>query len=212
MGSLTSWAIQCGNALRRFLRALPAWVRRDFIWSLLLIPAAFTVLVYRLSAANFQGWANSDVFKSLMEIVHPAFLLGCLLLSLVRLLMTRDRAFAFLAVLSAFVLGREIMGQGSTIILLAGLTGLIAYADRHPDRIVTLRQAKWALNLVALCFVCYLASQLLDRGVIKRIGWLILWDTSWKPPYASNLEEALEALGGFFLLLSPLTIRGGKRR
>nr|MDJ0856511.1 hypothetical protein [Desulfobacterales bacterium] len=78
MGSLTSWAIQCGNALRRFLRALPAWVRRDFIWSLLLIPAAFTVLVYRLSAANFQGWANSDVFKSLMEIVHPAFLLGCL--------------------------------------------------------------------------------------------------------------------------------------
>ncbi len=212
MGSLTSWAIECGNALRRFLLALPGWVRREFVWVLLLVPVALAVLVYRLSAANFQGWADSDVFKPLMEIVHPALLLGFLLLSLLRLLTTRDRAFIFLAVLSAFVLGRELMGQGSTLILLAGLAGLIVYADRHPDRVASLRTARWALNFMAMCFVCYLISQLLDRGVVKRIGWLILWDTSWKPPYASNLEEALESLGGFFLLLTPLAIRGRPRR
>ncbi len=211
MGSLTSWAIACGNAFRRFLLALPGWARREFVWGLLLVPVALAVLVYRLSAANFQGWADSDVFKPLMEIVHPGLLLGFLLLALWRLLTTRDRAFGFLAVLSAFVLGRELMGQGSTIILLMGLAGLIVYADRHPDHLASLRHAPWALNFLAMCFVCYLISQLLDRGVVKRIGWLILWDTSWKPPFASNLEEALESLGGFFLLLSPLAVRGRKK-
>ncbi|MGD8268137.1 MAG: hypothetical protein PVG19_13395 [Desulfobacterales bacterium] len=48
--------------------------------------------------------------------------------------------------------------------------------------------------------------------MVKRIGWLILWDTSWKPPHASNLEEALESLGGFFLLLAPMTIRRRPKR
>lgn len=210
MGGLTSWAIQNGQAIRRFLFSLPGWVRRDFAWGLLICPVLLVAMIYHLSAADFRGWSDSDVFKPLMEIVHPAFLLGFLLLSLARLLLTRDRVFAFLAVLSAFVLGREIMGQGSTVILLVGLAGLIIYADKHPDRIASLRHARWAMNFLGMCFVCYLASQLLDRGLVKRIGWLILWDTSWSPPYASNLEEALESLGGFFLLLSPLAIRSPK--
>ena len=66
---------------------------------------------------------------------------------------------------------------------------------------------RWATPLLGMCFVCYLSSQLLDRGIVKRIGWLILWDTSWKPAYSSNLEEALETLGGLFLLCTPFAVK-----
>ena len=190
-----------------FLSSLHGWARRDFIWGLLVIPLLLIVLVYSLSATNFQGWGNQSAFKDLMEIVHPALLAGFLLVSLLRLWLSRNTAFAFLAVLSVFVLGRELMGQGSTFILFAAIIGLIIYGRRHPDRIGSLLQSRWAISFLGMCFVCYLCSQLLDRGIVKRIGWLIFWDTSWKPPFSSNLEESLESLGGFFLLLTPLAIR-----
>ncbi len=195
------------QAAHDFLSSLYGWARRDFIWGLLVIPLLLIVLVYSLSAANFQGWGNQSAFKDLMEIVHPALLAGFLLISLLRLWVSRDTVFAFLAVLSVFVLGRELMGQGSTFILITGLIGLIIYGRRHPDRIDPLLQSRLAMSFLAMCFVCYLCSQLLDRGVVTRIGWLIFWDTSWKPPFSSNLEESLESLGGFFLLLTPFAIR-----
>jgi len=211
MGSLISGSLRSGRAIRSFLFSLPGWVRRDFKWGLLIVPVLSSVLVHRLSAANFMGWGDYGVFKSLMEVVHPALLAGFLLVSLLRLFMSRDIAFAFLAVLSLFVLGRELMGQGSTIFLYAGLIGLIVYGNRHPDRIASLLRSKWATSFLGMCFVCYLSSQLLDRGVVKRIGWLLLWDTSWQPPFSSNLEEALESLGGLFLLFTPFAIRAGDK-
>ncbi len=212
MGSLTSQGVQIGQAAAGFLRSLLAWAHRDFIWYLLIVPVLLIAAVYQLSAANFLGWGDSSVFKPLMEIVHPALLAGFLCFSLLRRLQTRDTAFAFLAVLSAFVLSREIMGQGSSIVLYAGLIGLIVYGRIHPHRIAPLLRSRWATSFLGMCFVCYLSSQLLDRGVVKRIGWLVLWDTSWEPPYASNLEEALESLGGLFLMLTPLVIRTPQNR
>ena len=205
-------AFQKGGAIHRLGFALLGWARRDFIWGLLIIPILLVILIHGLSDANFRGWQDSGVFKPLMEIVHPALLAVFLCVSLARLLINRDEAFAFLAVLGAFVLGREILGQGSSFILFTGLILLVIYGSRHPDRIASLLSAKWATSFLAMCFICYLASQLLDRGVVKRIGWLILWDTSWKPPHASNLEEALESLGGLFLLLIPLVIRRSRKR
>lgn len=207
MGSLTSRGYQLGQAACSFLNALRMWVRRDFIWPLLIIPILLVVLVYHASEANFRGWGDSRVFKPLMEILHPSLLTGFLVASLLRLVACRDSAFAFLMVLSAFVLSREIMGQGSSIILYAGLIGLIVYGNKQPQRIASLLSSRWAASFLGMCFVCYLSSQLLDRGAVKRLGWLILWDTSWEPPHASNLEEALESLGGLFLLLAPLAIR-----
>jgi hypothetical protein len=211
MGSLISGPLQKGRTIRSFLSSILGWVRRDFKWGLLIVPILLSALVYSLSAANFQGWGDHSVFKPLMEVVHPALLAGFLLVSLLRLWVSRDTAFAFLAILSVFVLGRELMGQGSTVILYAALIGLIIYGNRYPDRIASLLQSKWATSFLGMCFVCYLSSQLLDRGIVKRVGWLILWDTSWKPPFSSNLEEALESLGGLFLLLSPFAIRAGVR-
>ena len=194
------------------LRDLLVWVRRDFIWYLLIVPVLLVAAVYQVSAANYLGWGDSDVFKPIMEIVHPALLAGFLCFSLLRLMHNRDAAFGFLTVLSAFLLSREILGQGSSIVLYAGLIGLIIYGRKQPQRIALLLRSRWATSLLGMCFVCYLSSQLLDRGFVKRIGWLVLWDTSWKPPYASNLEEALETLGGLFLLFTPLVIRSSQRQ
>jgi hypothetical protein len=207
MNSTPSRIAQGRRSVVGFLSSLLAWARRDFLLGLLIVPVLYVVLVYYLSEANFQGWGEGKLFKPLMEIVHPALLAGFLLVSLLRFWMSRDTAFAFLAVLSVFVLTRELIGQGSTFILYAAIIGLIVYGNKHPDRIASLLRSKWATSFLGMCFVCYLSSQLLDRGIIKRIGWLILWDTSWNIPFSSNLEEALESLGGFFLLCTPFAVR-----
>jgi len=203
----TSKAVKIGQAVRRFLVAVLRWACRDFIWGLLVVPIFFVALVYSLCAANVLGWGDSSVFKSLMEIVHPLLLAGFLLLALQSWRLTRDVAFCFLTVLSVFVLGRELIGQGSTFLLYAAIIGLIIYGNRDPERIGSLLRSRWATSFFGMCFVCYLSSQLLDRGIAKRIGWLILWDTSWELPYSSNLEEALESLGGFFLLCTPFAVK-----
>ena len=197
---------EIGQAVGRFFSVVLGWVRRDFLWGLLVVPVLYVVIVYRLCDANFLGWGDSGVFKPLMEIVHPLLLAGFLLVSLLSWRLTRDVTFCFLTVLSVFVLARELIGQGSTFVLYAAIIGLILYGQRDPERIGSLLRSKWATSFLGMCFVCYLSSQLLDRGIAKRIGWLILWDTSWKLPYASNLEEALESLGGFFLLCTPIAV------
>ena len=106
--------------------------------------------------------------------------------------------------------GRELIGQGSTFVLYAAIIGLILYGNRDPERIGSLLRSRWAASFLGMCFVCYLSSQLLDRGIVKRIGWLIFWDTSWELPYSSTLEEALESLGGFFLLCTPFAVKAGR--
>lgn len=207
MNSIISRITQGIRYITGFLSSLPEWIRRDFKWPLVIVPVLLVAVVYYLSKINYLGWGDSSVFKPLMEIVHPSLLAGFLLVSLCRLWLSKDTVFAFLAVLSVFVLGRELMGQGSTFVLISALIGLIIYGRSNPDRIGSLLHSRWALSFLGMCFVCYLCSQLLDRGIIKRIGWLIFWDTSWKPPFFSNLEESLESLGGFFLLLTPFAIR-----
>ena len=202
----TSKLVKFGQAVGRFLIAGLKWVQRDFIWSLLFVPVLYIALVYRLCDANFLGWSDSNVFKPLMEVVHPILLAGTLLVSLQSWRLTRDVAFAFLAVLSLLFLARELIGQGSSFLLYIAVIGLIIYGNRRSERIGSLLGSKWATSFLGMCCVCYLSSQLIDRGVAKRIGWLILWDTSWKLPHSSNLEEALESLGGFFLLCAPFAV------
>jgi hypothetical protein len=183
------------------------WIRSDFKWSLLIIPILFSVLIYSLSEVDYQGWGDRHRFKFLMEIVHPVILATFLLVSLQSWLSTKDTTFIFLTVLSVLVLGRELYGQGAGFVFYPALIGLIVYGSRNPDRIASLLGSKWATSFLGMCFLCYLSSQLLDRGLVKRIGWLIFWDTSWKPPHASNLEESLESLGGLFLLCMSIVVR-----
>lgn len=182
------------------------WIRRDFLWGLLLVPVISSTVVYFLSLRNVQGWGETRSFKDLMEILHPSLVAGFLVVSWGRWFATRDAVFAFLGVLGAFVLSRELMGQGSSFVIYTGLIFLTMYALRHPENLKDIFFSRWAASFLFMCFLCYASSQLLDRGLVKRVGWLVLWDTSWRLPYSSNIEEALEALGGFFLLLTPIVV------
>lgn len=193
-------------SFKETILAILRWVPRDFVWALLVVPIISSTVVYLLSAGDVNGWGDDDKFKVVMEILHPTFIAIFLIVSWGKWIATRATEFAFLGTLSAFVLCRELVGQGSSIVLYAGLMMLFVYAMRNPEKLGGLFPSRWAGSFLLMCFMCYAFSQLLDRGAIKRIGWLLLWDTGWKVPYSSNFEEALEALGGFFLMLSPWVI------
>lgn len=160
--------------------------------------------MYQLADANAMGWNDAAVCKASMEIFHPALLITGTLIAFSGWALTRNVSLAFLGVMCAFVLSREIGGQGTSLILYAGLVGLIIYGHAKPHNIATLLDSRFASSLMATGFLCYAISQLYDRGVIKRLGWLITWDTSWKHPYADQIEETLESLGGAFLIMAVL--------
>ncbi len=187
-------------------RSVFRWIRRDFVWGLLVVPMVLSAAVWVLSVLDVNGWGDTAPFKDLMEIVHPSFIAGFLLVSWWRWFSTRNVGFAFLGILGVFVLSRELMGQGWSVLLYAGLVSLCIYATRNQQKLDSLFPSRWAASFLLMCFVCYVCSQLLDRGAVKRIGWLLTWDKSWEVPYSSNFEEALEVLGGVFLLLTPWVV------
>jgi hypothetical protein len=193
-------------SLKNFIQALPDWWRRDFVWRLMTVPVLFIVLMYILSDANIFGWQDSTGCKNDLEIIHPVLLLFSIIISVGGWLKTKDSALLFIGFLAAFALARELLGQGSTFVFIAGIIGLIIYANRDLERIKTLLNSKWSTSLLGMCFICYFISQLFDRGFMKRIWWLVTMDTSSKPPYSSNIEEGLESLGGFFLVLTSISL------
>lgn len=194
------------TALVTFFRSLPHWFRTRYLWILLLIPAIWIIVIYLLSDADFMGWNDAETCKAFMEILHPALLATGVLIALSGWLLSRNTSLAFLSVMCAFLLAREIGGQGTSFILYAGLAGLIIYGYFNQLKLMTLLHSRFACSWLATGFICYAVSQLLDRGVIKRLGWLFTWDTSWRPPYTSQIEESLEALGGSFILLAVFVI------
>ena len=193
-------------ALSAFFRALPEWFRTRYLRVLLLIPIAWYVIIYMLADANFMGWNNASTAKNFMEILHPSLLASGTVLGLLGFTLTRNSSLAFMGVMCVFTLAREIGGQGSSIILYIGLIALITYGYANRDRVHSLMQSRLASSCMASAFVCYFASQLLDRGVIKRIGWLFTEGTSWVPPYSDQIEESFESLGGAFLLVTVLIL------
>ena len=192
-----------GAALSTFTR----WLRRDFAVSLIATPILLAGIVHTLSTNGVNGWDDEQRFKALMEIIHPAIIALMAFIAWARWLQTRAPSFAFLGALALFVFSREIMGQGSSVVLYAGLIGLAILARRYPAKVAAIAQSRWTLSLIVMGFSCYAFSQLLDRGVIKRIVWLIYWDTSREVPFTSNQEEALESLGGLMLMLSVLFVK-----
>ena len=141
-----------------------------------------------------------------MEIIHPSLLAGSMLLALVGWLYSRNTSLAFMGVMCAFTLARELGGQGTSFILYIGLLGLITYGHNNLDRLATLLESRLASSLMATCFIVYALSQILDRNVAMRIGRLLLWDSTWEIPYTSQIEESLETLGGLCLLLTVVVL------
>jgi hypothetical protein len=194
------------TALKAFLRALPDWFRTRYLRTQLLAPIIFGVGVYMLSHTNHWGWNNPAECKALMEILHPMLLGIGVILGFSGWTIQKNSSAAFLGSICISALAREIGGQGTSFILYAGLIVLIVYGYNNYKRLAGVLHSQFILSCVATGFICYAISQLFDRGVIKRLGWLFTWDTSWKPPYSSQIEESLETLGGAFLLLAVVSV------
>lgn len=206
VSSLKAYGLEVRQSLAAFFGSLPWYFRERFIWWLLLAPVLLVVLVYFLSDANIFGWQHQRTQKGHMEVLHPCLLAASVLLSLFGWLRSKDAALGLLAAVCSACFGRELAGQGTSIYLALGLIICIWYAHTRRQQIATLLQSRWALAFVAMGFINYALSQLLDRGVIRGIGRLITQSGGWQPPYASNLEESLESLGGLFLLLAATTL------
>ena len=194
------------TALAAFFRILPGWFRNRYLWILLLPSVLVSLVVYKLAEANTFGWHNTDQQKVVMEIIHPSLLAGCILLALAGWRYSRNTSLAFIGVMCAFTLARELGGQGTSFILYIGLLGLITYGYDNLDKLAILLKSQLASSLMATCFINYLISQLLDRGFAVRVGRLLLWDGSWEIPYTSQIEESLETLGGLYLMLTVVVL------
>ena len=198
--------VRIRTALAAFFRILPSWFRNRYLWILLLLPVLVSLVVYKLAETNTFGWQSSTPNKLVMEIIHPSLLAGSMLLALVGWQYSRNTSLAFVGVMCAFTLARELGGQGTSFILYIGLLGLITYGYYNLDKLATLLNSRLASSLMSTCFIVYAISQLLDRGVAVRVGRLLLWDASWDIPYTSQIEESLEALGGLCLLFTVVVL------
>jgi hypothetical protein len=203
---IRSYLIQIRTALGAFFRALPSWFRNRYLWILLLPPVLVSVVVYKLAEANIFGWSSTAQNKLVMEIIHPSLLMGGALLALAGWRYSRNTSLAFVGVMCAFTLARELGGQGTSFILYIGLIGLITYGYNNLDKLATLLESRLASSLMATAFIIYAISQLLDRGVAMRVGRLLLWDASWEIPFTSQIEESLESLGGLCLMLTVVVL------
>jgi len=202
----TVYAINMGRALQTFFAALPGYFRADFMWWTLLLPLAVALSVYVMSGADIMGWGRQGEVKDLMEVLHPSVLGFGLASAVTAWALTRDRALLLLAAVCLFCLGRELAGQGSSVILILGLFLCIWYADGHRLELESFLASHVPRSLVALCFVSYGASQVLDRGILKHSGRLVLGDSEWNIRFSSNMEESLETFGGLCLLMAVLAL------
>jgi hypothetical protein len=183
----------------------------SFRWWLLLVPLVTCVIIFRLSTMDFQGWSNYSVFKDLMELAHPGTLLVFTFIMAVRYFISRTYLEGWLLALGVSLFCRELHFWGTGTAIYIALAILFYLGWKNKARLTALTGNRTALSLFCMVFVCYFVSQFLDRGIAKRIGWVILWDFTWEMPHQSNLEEFLEFLGGFFLMLTPLFLRMEKK-
>ena len=202
-----------GKPILSFPKSAWNWFRKDFIWPLLCIPFLFALLMFfvfdkalfgSMVEGEWKTWNESRRWKDIFEIVHPALLALGTFLGFLGMVKYRKTAFVFLGSLCAFALFREIAGQGWTFVFYGGILILIFYAQRNPEKLALLHESRWTLSFVSMVFFCYALSQLLDRGLVKRLAKPFT-ETKW-PPYSSSIEESLESLGGFFLVLAVLSL------
>lgn len=179
------------------------WIRREFRWPLLLAIPAVALLIALLSSRDFLEWDSRSTLKPVLEIIHPGLLFGFTVIALVGWLGKGYHVSAWMALLGSAFLMREIHFAGSDYLMGIIVLGIAVYVWRHPSKFEALWATPWSLSLLVMSLVSYGCSEVLfDRGLIKQPFEIIFSDPEWKLPYSSNIEESLETLGGFFLLLS----------
>jgi hypothetical protein len=96
---------------------------------------------------------------------------------------------------------REILGQGYSFLIVIGLPIMIVYAMENRKIFEPLYQSRISKSFLTMTFICYISSQLLDRGVVKRVYYVLTGDRTFSDRfYSENVEESLETLSGVFLL------------
>ncbi len=180
---------------------------RHFHWWLLFIPLITCIILFKLSVNDFMGWNNYSVFKDQMEMAHPGVLLTFTLIMFLRYYFSRTYLNGWLLAMGISLFCRELHFAGTGTAIYGALAVLFYLAWKNRARMTPLTENRVAFSLFIMVFICYFCSQFLDRGLAKRVGWIILWDFSWELPHASNLEEYLEFLGGTFLLVTPFFLR-----
>lgn len=179
------------------------WLRHDFYRSLILIIPCVALIIATLSSQNFMNWQTGHVLKNVLEVLHPALLGTFTGIMFIGFVARRNQIAGWMALLGSAFFMREIHFEGSDFIMTFILLGIGVTAWRQPSRFTDLWNAPMTLSLIAMCGISYGCSEVLfDRGLIKQPFEIIFSDPEWKLPYSSNIEESLETLGGFFLLLS----------
>ena len=180
------------------------WAKGTFVWWLLFIPVIHFALVKYLSSEDLLFFQESAYVKQVFEIIHPSLLFVTMLLCWQGWRLSGRFAFGWLALFASCMFCREVHFEGSSVILVVGSLTLLAVAVRRTDERRAFLERRWACSFYFMGLICYLISQLLDRGILKHVIRWVTQDSSFKIFHSSNVEESMESLGGLFLLLTPL--------
>lgn len=137
--------------------------------------------------------------KGYLEIIHPAFLVCLFVAAFQGYRFTGNSSFTWLCWLSVALLGREIHFDYSEQLVWVALAVLAWVAWNRREEMQSLFLEGRPLTLFLVAVSCYAVSQGMDY--LAEHGY-----SHWKLAWESNTEEALETLGGFMLMLVPLSI------
>ncbi len=201
------------SAIVRFPGQVFVWWKNEFPFLALLIPIVIGLVILAVSSFNLFGWHDEGLAKDQLEIAHPSLLAIAVILSILGRILYKDLSLSFMILLSGALLSREILGQGNSWIVYLAIIILIVWAEfSQKGGPTSLKNHKPATIALFLAFFSYLISQILDRGLIKTLMRFVSGDPELKIPYSSNIEESLETLGGFFVVLTIIHIMRYERQ
>jgi hypothetical protein len=173
---------------------------RRIVWWYFLIPIVVGGLIAYGTMNDFKGWSDHHVLKGSLEIIHPAFLVCFFVAAFQGYRFSENPAFSWMCWLSVALLGREIHFSLSDQLIWVALAILAYIAWNRREALRDLFQTGKPLTLFLVAISCYVASQGMDY--LAEHGY-----SHWKLAWESNTEEALETLGGFMLMLVPLSVK-----
>ena len=170
------------------------------VWWYFLAPIVVGGLVAYGTMNDFKGWSDHHILKYYLEIIHPAFLVSFFVAAFQGYRFSGNLAFTWLCWLAVALLGREIHFSFSEQLIWVALAVLAFVAWSRREELRDMFQASKPLTFFLVAISCYVASQGMDY--LAEHGY-----SHWKLAWESNTEEALETLGGFMLMLVPLTVK-----
>ena len=202
------WYSNLNTAMKNYFDILVAfiadafhWTIKDFQYWLLIFPVLVSVGTYHVTDSNTFGCLDFIRCKGYLEVIHPMVLALSVIGGFAGYYRSKQTVFLFVSALCCLPLLREVLGQGYSFLIVIGLPIMIVYAVDNRKKIEPLYQSRISKSFLTMTFICYITSQLLDRGVVKRVYYVLTGDRTFSDRFYSEIvEESLESLGGMFLL------------